>query len=118
MRNAISVDVEDYFQTEAMSPAAPSEYWDTLPSRVQRNTERLFEIFDRHHTRATFFFLGWVAQKFPLLVNAAVIQRRTGAPAASSPPLITCELAIAAGHCRSGHIVPLPSGMESPPPKN
>src|SRR5437016_5026978 len=72
MRNAISIDVEDYFQTEAMSPAAPSEYWDTLPSRVQRNTERLFEIFDRHHTRATFFFLGWVAQKFPLLVNAAV----------------------------------------------
>src|SRR5271155_3109051 len=57
--NALSVDVEDYFQTEAMSGAAPRGQWDAMPSRVERNTERMFELFASRGVRGTFFFLGW-----------------------------------------------------------
>jgi polysaccharide deacetylase family protein (PEP-CTERM system associated) len=69
--NAISVDVEDYFQTEAMSKAVPRSAWNELPSRVEENTKRLFELFAEHGVRGTFFFLGWVADKFPKLVQEA-----------------------------------------------
>jgi polysaccharide deacetylase family protein (PEP-CTERM system associated) len=69
--NAISVDVEDYFQTEAMSSAAPRSKWDSFPARVETNTCALFELFAKHQVRATFFFLGWVADRFPQLVRTA-----------------------------------------------
>ena len=71
LTNAMSVDVEDFFQTEAMAKTVPRSSWDGIPSRVQRNTEQLFELFDAHGVRATFFFLGWVAERFPGLVRAA-----------------------------------------------
>jgi polysaccharide deacetylase family protein (PEP-CTERM system associated) len=67
--NAISIDVEDYFHTEAMSPAAPRDAWDSFPSRVQPMTERLMALFAEHNVKATFFFLGWVAERFPQLVR-------------------------------------------------
>ena len=67
--NAISVDVEDYFQTEAMSTIAPRSRWETFPSRVTSNTEALFELFARYDVHATFFYLGWVAERFPQLVR-------------------------------------------------
>ena len=70
--NALSVDVEDYFHTEAMSGVLSREDWKCMPSRVQRNTHRLFELLERHNVRATFFFLGWVAERFPGLVQDAV----------------------------------------------
>jgi polysaccharide deacetylase family protein (PEP-CTERM system associated) len=69
--NAISVDVEDYFQTEAMSQASPRSQWERFPSRVVANTETLFELFATQNVRATFFFLGWVAERFPELVRTA-----------------------------------------------
>jgi polysaccharide deacetylase family protein (PEP-CTERM system associated) len=69
--NGMSVDVEDYFQTEAMAKAVPRSVWDHTPSRVQQNTEQLFELFLIHGIRATFFFLGWVAERFPELVRKA-----------------------------------------------
>jgi polysaccharide deacetylase family protein (PEP-CTERM system associated) len=74
MLNAISVDVEDYFQTEAMSAAVAREDWDAMPSRVERNTHRILEIFDELRVHGTFFFLGWVADRYPALV--AETQRR------------------------------------------
>ena len=71
LANAISVDVEDYFQTEAMSGVAPRANWDSFPARVEANTCALFELFARYDTRATFFFLGWIAERFPQLVRQA-----------------------------------------------
>lgn len=71
MLNGISVDVEDYFQTEAMAGAIPKEQWDRMPSRVVQNTERIFELLASHGVRGTFFFLGWVAERFPDLVRQA-----------------------------------------------
>lgn len=67
--NAISVDVEDYFQTEAMSAIAPRAQWETFPSHVTSNMEALFELFARYGVHATFFFLGWIAERFPQLVR-------------------------------------------------
>jgi polysaccharide deacetylase family protein (PEP-CTERM system associated) len=70
--NAFSVDVEDYFHTEAMSSAVSREQWEKMPQRVDRNTRRLFEILANHNVHCTFFFLGWVAEKIPGLVREAV----------------------------------------------
>lgn len=69
MLNAITIDVEDYFHTEAMSGAAPRDAWDSFPSRVEGATDRLLELFARHEVKGTFFVLGWVAERFPALVQ-------------------------------------------------
>jgi polysaccharide deacetylase family protein (PEP-CTERM system associated) len=67
--NAISVDVEDYFQTEAMSAVVPRSEWDSFPTHVEANTCALLDLFARYDVRATFFFLGWIAERFPELVR-------------------------------------------------
>jgi len=72
MANALTVDVEDYFQTAAMAEVAPLESWHRMPLRVERSTWKLLEIFDRHQVRATLFFLGWIAERCPNLVAGAV----------------------------------------------
>ncbi len=67
--NAMTVDVEDYFQVTALEPAIPRAEWDRWPVRVAANTERVLELFAAHGVRATFFVLGWVAERFPALVR-------------------------------------------------
>ncbi len=67
--NAISIDVEDYFQTEAMSRSLSRDDWESVPWRVERNTHRLLEAFSKAGARGTFFFLGWVAERMPKLVE-------------------------------------------------
>jgi len=67
--NAMTVDVEDYFQVSAFDRIVPRARWDALESRVSHNTDRLLELFDRANVRATFFVLGWVAERFPALVR-------------------------------------------------
>lgn len=64
-----TVDVEDYFQVSTFERLIPREQWDSLPSRVEANVERLLELLARHGASGTFFTLGWVAQKFPSLVR-------------------------------------------------
>jgi polysaccharide deacetylase family protein (PEP-CTERM system associated) len=70
----ITVDVEDWFQVENLRPAFPIEKWDSCELRVERNTHALLNLFDRYHVQATFFVLGWVAERLPGLV--AEIQKR------------------------------------------
>src|ERR1700730_5119420 len=65
----LSVDVEDYFMVEAFANSIRREDWDKWPSRVVASTHRTLELFDRHNVKATFFFVGWVAEKFPELVR-------------------------------------------------
>lgn len=67
--NAMTIDVEDYFHVSAFENEAPRRRWHTFTSRVDRNTDRLLEIFDDVGVRATFFVLGWVAERFPDLVR-------------------------------------------------
>jgi polysaccharide deacetylase family protein (PEP-CTERM system associated) len=67
--NALTVDVEDYFQVSALAPYIARERWDSTPCRVERNVERILEMFARFDARATFFTLGWIAQRYPALVR-------------------------------------------------
>ena len=67
--NAISIDVEDYFQVSGFEKAVSRKKWEQYPSRVVNNTRRLLAIFERHQVTATFFVLGWVAERFPFLVK-------------------------------------------------
>jgi polysaccharide deacetylase family protein (PEP-CTERM system associated) len=68
--NAMTVDVEDYFQVSAFAKTVSYDQWPSFESRVCGNTERLLEIFDAAGIRATFFVLGWVAERFPALVRS------------------------------------------------
>jgi len=67
--NAMSVDVEDYFHVAALSEAISRDDWDSMNARVDANTRRLLDLFDRSQTSATFFVLGWVAERHPALVR-------------------------------------------------
>ncbi|WP_421910915.1 XrtA system polysaccharide deacetylase [Marinobacter sp.] len=67
--NALTIDVEDYFQVAALAEAVDREDWHSMEYRVEANTHRLLELLERHETRATFFTLGWVAEKSPGLVR-------------------------------------------------
>jgi polysaccharide deacetylase family protein (PEP-CTERM system associated) len=70
IRNAMSVDVEDYFHASALAGAAPRERWASFESRVERNTARLLDLFDESGVRTTCFVLGWVAERHPAIVRA------------------------------------------------
>lgn len=72
MINAMSVDVEDYFQVSAFEPIIKRQDWDSMPCRVEQNTHRVMDIFDQHNVKATFFILGWVAERYPSLVKRIV----------------------------------------------
>lgn len=72
--NAMTVDVEDYFHVEAFARTIDRADWDTLPCRVEQNTDRLLEEFARAGIKATFFTLGWVAERYPKLVRRIVEQ--------------------------------------------
>lgn len=67
--NAFTVDVEDYFHVAALSSAISKESWPTREYRVERNTDRLLELLTIKGVRATFFVLGWVAERSPDLVR-------------------------------------------------
>jgi polysaccharide deacetylase family protein (PEP-CTERM system associated) len=67
--NALTVDVEDYFHVSAFTDVVPRSQWDHLESRVCRNTERILDILSDAGVRATFFVLGWVAERHPDLVR-------------------------------------------------
>ena len=72
VRNAMSVDVEDYFQVSAFEGTVRREDWERWPARVEANTERVLSVFDGHGIQATFFVLGWVAERYPALVRRIV----------------------------------------------
>ena len=72
MLNVLSVDVEDYFQVEAFASQIRYDQWDSFTPRVEGNVKRILEIFARYDAKATFFILGWVANKFPRLVQEIV----------------------------------------------
>lgn len=70
--NALTVDVEDYFQVSALAPAIARESWDSRECRVERNVQRLLSLFAERGARATFFTLGWIAERYPALVRDIV----------------------------------------------
>ena len=69
IRNAMTVDVEDYFQVSAFERHIRREHWDQLPCRVERNIDRILALFDAQEVKATFFVLGWMAERYPQMVR-------------------------------------------------
>lgn len=67
--NALTVDVEDYFQVSGFADRVTRKDWDKYECRVEANTDKLLSIFDDHNVRGTFFVLGWVAERYPALVK-------------------------------------------------
>jgi polysaccharide deacetylase family protein (PEP-CTERM system associated) len=67
--NALTIDVEDYFHVHAFQGVIGSSEWDSYPLRVERNTLRIVELLTKYRARATFFVLGWVAERCPDLVK-------------------------------------------------
>jgi len=65
----MSIDVEDWFQVENLKPVVARESWDSRESRVVRNTSRLLDLLQEHRAQATFFVLGWVAERQPELIR-------------------------------------------------
>ncbi len=67
--NALTVDVEDYFQVSAFEKVISPAAWDSYECRVEKNVARLLAQFERNDAKATFFILGWVAKRYPQLVR-------------------------------------------------
>ena len=67
--NGLSIDVEDYFQVSAFQTSISRASWNSLPCRVERNVDLLLALLDDHRAHATFFTLGWIAQRYPELVR-------------------------------------------------
>jgi len=67
--NAFSVDVEDYFQVEAFKSVIHRADWDLHPARVAASTDRMLKLLEAADVRATFFVLGWVAERFADMVS-------------------------------------------------
>jgi len=74
VKNAMSVDVEDYFQVSAFEPHISRESWSDLDCRVERNTNLILEMLATADAKATFFFLGWIAERYPSLLRAVSSQ--------------------------------------------
>ena len=72
IRNALTIDVEDYFQVSAFAPYIPREQWSARACRVELNVDRILQMLDMHETKATFFTLGWIAERYPHLVRRIV----------------------------------------------
>lgn len=69
MINGLSFDVEDWFQVENLRSICPFEKWDSYELRVEENTDLILDLLARYNTKATFFILGWIAEKKPALVK-------------------------------------------------
>jgi len=72
--NALSIDVEEYFQVEAFADVISPKDWDTFDSRVVQNTEKILFLLEKYGIKATFFCLGWVAKRYPYLIKKIVHQ--------------------------------------------
>ena len=74
IKNALTIDVEDYFQVSAFAPYIPRDHWEQRDCRVECNVDRILQMLEDHETRATFFTLGWIAKRYPQLVRRIVEQ--------------------------------------------
>lgn len=72
LRNAMTIDVEDFFQVSAFEHHIPRKQWDSIPCRVERNIDIILGMLDKNQTKATFFTLGWIAERYPSMVRRIV----------------------------------------------
>lgn len=70
--NALTIDVEDYFQVAAFAPVIPRGEWEHYPCRIERNVDRILALLAEKDARGTFFTLGWIAERYPQMVRRIV----------------------------------------------
>lgn len=71
-KNAMTIDVEDFFQVSAFSSSIPREQWDIMPCRIERNIDLILSLLDSGQIQATFFTLGWIAERYPSMVRRII----------------------------------------------
>lgn len=69
MKSLLSIDVEDWFQVENLKQAIGKQAWESSTSRIERNIDLILELLNLKNTKATFFVLGWIAERYPLLIK-------------------------------------------------
>lgn len=74
LTNALSIDVEDYFQVSALAQHFPRSKWDSVECRVERNVDRILALLHEYGVKATFFTLGWIAERYPKIVRLIVME--------------------------------------------
>ena len=74
IKNAFTVDVEDYFQVEAFSSVIDKNKWDSYECRVEKNTDLILGLLDNENIKGTFFILGWIAKRYPQVVHNITAQ--------------------------------------------
>jgi len=72
MMNALTIDVEEYFHPAEVQSSCSVKSWPSLPSRIEAQTDEVLELLERHSVSATFFILGWVAERKPAVVQKIV----------------------------------------------
>ncbi len=72
LTNALTIDVEDYFQVSAFARYIPRSEWDSRECRVERNVDRILAMLAERNVKATFFTLAWIAERYPQLVRRIV----------------------------------------------
>jgi len=72
--NALTIDVEDYFQVSALAPHFPRKDWEAVPCRVERNMDVILSMLHEYGAKATFFTLGWIAERYPHLVRLIAME--------------------------------------------
>ena len=70
--NAMTIDVEDYFQVSAFKSSIDPNSWDDIPCRVERNVDLILDLLEKNQVQATFFTLGWIAERFPSVIRKIV----------------------------------------------
>jgi polysaccharide deacetylase family protein (PEP-CTERM system associated) len=71
-KNAMTIDVEDFFQVSAFAQHISRDQWESIPCRVERNIDIILSLLDDSNTHATFFTLGWIAERYPAMVRRIV----------------------------------------------
>lgn len=69
MKNVLTIDVEDYFHVAALAKSISVNDWNNIACRIEKNTHLLLDLFDKYNARATFFILGWIAERYPEIVK-------------------------------------------------
>ena len=69
LTNALTIDVEDYFQVSAFAPHIARHEWNSRECRVERNVTRILDMLSQRQVKATFFTLGWIAERYPKLIR-------------------------------------------------
>ena len=72
MTNALTIDVEDYFQVSAFAPYIKRSDWNSVECRIEKNINSILEMLSQHATKATFFTLGWIAERYPDMVRSII----------------------------------------------